>query len=229
MFFPQRIIGIQPGMRVLDVGPGGSPHPLATTMLDIEQTEEEALAQSGFVVPAKDARTVYYQGGRFPFADDSFDYVIASHVIEHVPDPDQFFRELQRVAPKGYLEFPTILYDYLYGFTVHPNLLLKSGNYLKWQKKDDHFLFFQPVQDLLRSSLQNGYCYEAMTSDLADLFFQGFEWKRGELFSQKTDLLTELIPHCEVPRKQLTVPSTKELIREICRRVIKRLMPKSLT
>jgi ubiquinone/menaquinone biosynthesis C-methylase UbiE len=35
-----------------------------------------------------------------PFADKSFDVVISSHVLEHLPDFDQGFRELCRVARK---------------------------------------------------------------------------------------------------------------------------------
>ena len=54
-----------------------------------------------------------------PFKDNFFDFVIASHVIEHVKDIDFFIKELQRVAPRGYIELPTRLED---------NLLLHLNN-----------------------------------------------------------------------------------------------------
>ena len=36
-----------------------------------------------------------------PFADGSFDYVIATGVLHHIPDPDRAVREMVRVAKKG--------------------------------------------------------------------------------------------------------------------------------
>lgn len=48
-----------------------------------------------------------FDGVRLPYADNSFDLVFASHVLEHVPDERGFLVELARVA-KGpiYLEVP---------------------------------------------------------------------------------------------------------------------------
>jgi len=35
------------------------------------------------------------------FADNSFDYVIASNMIHHIPFPMKFFREMNRILKKG--------------------------------------------------------------------------------------------------------------------------------
>ena len=41
-----------------------------------------------------------------PFRDHAFDFVIASHVLEHSARPERFLAELQRVARAGYIETP---------------------------------------------------------------------------------------------------------------------------
>jgi 2-polyprenyl-3-methyl-5-hydroxy-6-metoxy-1,4-benzoquinol methylase len=50
---------------------------------------------------------------KLPFKDKEFDYVILSHVMEHVPNLLEFKDELVRIAKRGYIELPTKMYDNL--------------------------------------------------------------------------------------------------------------------
>ena len=50
---------------------------------------------------------------RLPFNDKEFDYVICSHVLEHVNDPVFLKNEIERIGKSGYLELPTKLSDNL--------------------------------------------------------------------------------------------------------------------
>ena len=50
---------------------------------------------------------------KLPFQDKEFDYVILSHVLEHVPNINEFAQEVQRIAKAGYIELPTKLADNL--------------------------------------------------------------------------------------------------------------------
>ncbi len=50
---------------------------------------------------------------KLPFKDKEFDFVIASHVIEHVQDFEYFVKELERISSKGYIELPSRLGDNL--------------------------------------------------------------------------------------------------------------------
>jgi SAM-dependent methyltransferase len=45
-------------------------------------------------------------GEKLPFKDKAFDFVIASHVLEHTASPEKFLAELERVARAGYIETP---------------------------------------------------------------------------------------------------------------------------
>jgi len=50
---------------------------------------------------------------KLPFNDKEFDYVILSHVLEHVPNLLDFASELERISKAGYIELPTKLNDNL--------------------------------------------------------------------------------------------------------------------
>jgi len=52
-----------------------------------------------------------YTGGELPFESKSIDFVFASHVIEHVPEPRALLSEMQRVAARFlYVEVPCELH-----------------------------------------------------------------------------------------------------------------------
>ena len=51
--------------------------------------------------------------GKLPFKDKEFDYIILSHVMEHVPNLLEFKNEIERIAKSGYIELPTKLNDNL--------------------------------------------------------------------------------------------------------------------
>ena len=100
MFYPEKIKNIATIDKVLEVGPGGTSHPRADVFLEKTfATEGEWKLQRGYADKLEtNKKTVYYDGGKFPFADNEFDYVICSHVIEHIEDVEFFLSELFRVA-----------------------------------------------------------------------------------------------------------------------------------
>ena len=92
-----------PSWKILDIGCGYTAHEKASVICDIQDL-------SNFY---KNKKFVKLDGKTFPFRDKEFDFVIASHVIEHVEDVNFFIKELERVSSKGYIELPTSLEDNL--------------------------------------------------------------------------------------------------------------------
>jgi SAM-dependent methyltransferase len=72
-------------------------------------------------MPASDPahRGLVSTAERMPFADGSFDYVICSHVLEHVARPDAVVAELTRVARAGYIEVPEAASAKIVDFPSH--------------------------------------------------------------------------------------------------------------
>ena len=89
--------------KILDVGCGYRAHKKATTIADIQDL-------SNFY---PDRKFIKIEDKKLPFKDKEFDFVIASHVIEHVEDFGFFIQELERISSKGYIELPSRLGDNL--------------------------------------------------------------------------------------------------------------------
>lgn len=211
MQFIERISGIKDNDRVLEIGPGGQPHPRADVYLELAASEPELKAQRGHVdKPALNGKVVYYEGRRFPFKDQEFDYVICSHVIEHVANLEYFSQEMFRVGKRGYIEYPTVYYEYLYNFSVHLNFV-KTDQDAKIiyfiPKSDTPFEYFRPVHELLYDSLSKGY--DTLVGDLRQIMFEGFEWQHPYQVRRVKDISLLTIPRSQIPPKQVQQPSSR--------------------
>jgi len=108
----------QNNWNILDIGCNISAIKYAQTCADIKDL-------SSFY---KNKNFVLIKTKELPFKDNEFDFVFASHVIEHVDDVAFFIKELQRISKKGYIELPTILED---------NIVLSHNS------SEDHKWYFQ--------------------------------------------------------------------------------------
>lgn len=193
MFFPERITSILPDDKVLEVGPGATPYFRSDLFLEKKfKSDDDLIAQSGKVGLLHTTKPVFtYEGDVFPFKDKEFDYVVCSHVLEHVENVEIFLSELQRVAKRGYIEFPTIYYDYLYNFSVHTQFLMYKDQTIVWMPKNESPLnVFLPVQELFYKSCIDNYHF--MINDFSKYFFQGFEWSNA-IKSVRTNKLSDLV------------------------------------
>lgn len=110
---PEKVLElIPPSARVLDIGAAESVFPRANAVIDILPYE---MRQAGPLcsMPEQFGPGDWYIGDicdaeiweQFP--DQSFDFVICSHVLEDIRDPVYVCRQMMRVGKAGYIETPS--------------------------------------------------------------------------------------------------------------------------
>lgn len=110
----ERLLGNRTVENVLEVGCGTGAvlAEVARRSIGSSHTGIDVASSDGHADPGIEAcKLLTYDGDRLPFADASFDFVYASHVVEHVPNPRGFLREMKRVARGAvYIEVPCELH-----------------------------------------------------------------------------------------------------------------------
>ena len=131
--------------KILDIGCGYRAHPKATIIADVQDLSNYY----------KERKFIKVDGKKLPFKDQEFDFVIASHVIEHVEDFEFFIKELERVSSKGYIELPSRL-----------------GDNLVFENKTDHVWWFlyDDVNNKLVASKRNQIIEPFITVSTGKLF-----------------------------------------------------------
>jgi SAM-dependent methyltransferase len=178
---------IKPSDLVLDVGSGETPHPSADVLL--EKYVDPSHRYSPLVA---DRPTVLADACKMPFKDKAFDFVIAFHVLEHMRDPEQFIKELQRVGKAGYIETPNALLERLVPYNVHllevmnindcliinkksaarPDPFLNNIELLANSPKWHHFFYNNPELFHARYLWNDKICFKIVNPETSSDWFQ---------------------------------------------------------
>lgn len=108
-------LGIGPSTTVIDVGCGAGRHAFeayrrGADVVAFDRVESElrsvdtilrAMAEAGEAPATASAKVVVGDALSLPYADETFDCVIASEILEHVPEDDAAVAELIRVLKVG--------------------------------------------------------------------------------------------------------------------------------
>ena len=119
-FHSRRIaIPVDSDALVLDVGSGDKPHWRADVLLDRFVGSEFGGQRSGRPAARVSRPLFAADAADMPFADGVFDYVVCSHVLEHVNDPAAVVAEITRVGRAGYVEVPQAASAKILDFPSH--------------------------------------------------------------------------------------------------------------
>jgi len=133
---------------VLEVGSGGNPYFRSNVLIDAYlDTRERHYAKL-----ISDRPTVLGFVENLPFKDDSFDFVIASHVLEHSKDPEKFLSEIQRVSKAGYIEVSDAFFERLATYLDHRLEITDIDDELIIRKKQN-FIQDKEIYDLVHNKV----------------------------------------------------------------------------
>ena len=140
-----KVIKENPKWKILDIGCGYRAHPYASVIADVQDLSNHYEGKKFIKINEK----------KLPFKDKEFDFVIASHVIEHVEDFEFFINELERISSKGYIELPSRL-----------------GDNLVFENKTDHIWWFvyDDINNKLLASKRNQLVEPFLAVSTAKLF-----------------------------------------------------------
>ena len=127
---------------VLDIGSGGNPYPNSDVLIDQYSTAKDRNFDP-FII---DRLAVLGDGTKLPFKDNSFQFVILSHVLEHVENPEQLLNEIMRVGKSGYVEVPNSLFEVIFPYETHLQLITRDGDQLNITRKPEKFR--SPVREM---------------------------------------------------------------------------------
>jgi hypothetical protein len=166
------MLSIQPSDRVLEIGSGNRPRKRSNVLCD-RYPWDNTERSSGDQIVLDGRPFVVADAAALPFKDNSFDYVITSHILEHVDDPLRVAAELQRVAHAGYIETPSELSERLFGWSFHKWMIHCEGNVLVFRPRFTDSIFGDYFHALHAGDRMFG---EIMDTH-ADDFFVRYEWR----------------------------------------------------
>ncbi len=116
------------GNTVLDVGCGNGY--LANTVYDKYKVE---VCGIDIIVPTQNDNVRFIKGEieNIPFEDNSFDTVLSTHTLEHIPDIMRAVKEIRRVAKKRIILVVPREREYKYTFNLHIHFFPYSFSFHK--------------------------------------------------------------------------------------------------
>ena len=155
----------QNNWKILDIGCNLAAVEFAQTVADVKNFSK--------FYEEKNKKFVLIKNKNLPFSNNQFDFVYASHVIEHVEDLSFFISELKRISRQGYIELPSILED---------NLVLSanSSEDHKWMFKFDDvdkLLLVEKKKQLIEPFITHGVLFNSLRKNFRSSLVLELYWE----------------------------------------------------
>ena len=167
------MLNIKPTDLVLEIGSGNRPRKRSNVLCD-KFIEDNYQRGGNLIVDHRPF--VAADGLALPFKDKCFDYVITSHILEHVDDPRRFVQELTRVARAGYIETPTELGEKIFGWSFHKWMAHLESDTIVLRPRQEDSIF----GDFFHRHYERDTLFAEFVDSHYDDFYVRYEWK-GEI------------------------------------------------
>ena len=154
------------GKKILEIGPGYRPFPLATHFIDHINLGSNVI-------------NLDVCNEKFPFEDDEFDFVYARHILEDVQNPVAAFNELVRVGKTGYVETPSVMAE------VSRNI--DGFEPCQWRGYIHHRYLFWNVKNTLFCIPKYPIIEFIDTPDASSVLLDEFNWNNYYHWNSKSD------------------------------------------
>ncbi|MHB8481839.1 MAG: methyltransferase domain-containing protein [Nitrospiria bacterium] len=165
---------------ILEIGSGHNPDSRADILVD-KFIDDHREREGRLII---DRPLIIADGEALPFRRNSFDYIIAKHVLEHSTEPESFLKEMERVGKGGYIETPNPVAEKLFNWPFHRWFVSCEDGELILKKKEETDVQFGNFFHLLVSSRLSVRIFLRLNHKL---FNTCFEWKRSIPFKIISD------------------------------------------
>ena len=159
---------------VLDIGSGGNPYSRANVLLDAYADT----VQRFYAPLIKDRPMVFGFAEKLPFKNKVFDFIITSHILEHMANPETFLEELQRVGKAGYIETPDAFFERICPYTFHRLEVTNDKEKLIITKKDS-WCPHKEIVDLYSKKLSKDLSWGNYLSYHPEPFYTRYYWNNN--------------------------------------------------
>lgn len=220
---------------VLEIGSGERPNPRSDILCDKYLWDS---SERGGMPLVTDRPLVIGDGVKLPFRDSIFDFIICSHLIEHITDPEKVFMEMMRVGARGCIVTPTELWESLVGSASHRWIVSIKDNCLVLKKKETPWLV--PALNSFVHSRKDPKPIEHFIDQYHPLFNLYYFWEgqmnyqldstieQGEN-SQFLEAQLDVVPESNMSIEQILKRYSQSIISRVIRKCYSRKIKPRLT